>query len=251
MKETKRYGHDFGDAQFTGQKGPTLEYFYQLIDTHDYLGLAHLLGWSEACPVVPVFIERGTSKEAAQGYGELQFIRGIQLDLLKQKNPSYHKQLTGIHSRKVGEQVGEFSPDFIPSDHSQNVRGSATVVGYDIPRLTREFIGPRKTRNQNQILQAVNVFEEVLVDSTTKGDSITQFTVALADKYAEIDQNPLKYVRRLLSSGKLLEDNQLSECQEILSEMYLAKSPLYTTYAGLSSTEKASLGIADINFPSY
>lgn len=251
MQETSRYGHEFGDAQFTGQEGATLEYFYNLIDAHDYLDLAHLLGWSEACPVVPTVLERGSAKQAAEGYGELQFIRGIQLDLLNKNNTTYYKELTGTHKRKAGEPASDFSLAYIPSDHAYNVRGSATIVGYDMPRLTREFIGPRKNRTQDRILESIEVFEDVLTTSTARNHNLTQFTVALAHKYAEIDQNPLKYVRRLLSSGKLLEDNQLSECQEILCEMYLAKSSLYTTYAGLSSAERADQGIADISFPSY
>lgn len=248
MTEGIRFGRKFGGTEFTGGNSVTLTHFYRLIGNRDYLGLAHVLGWSEGCPVVPDVLKRGTAKDAAEGYGELQFIRGNLLSIIEPINPSLHQELTTTRSRKPGERPGQFFPDFIPSDHLQNVRGCATTVGYDLPRLVREFIGPREKRTQDRILRAFDVFASVLEKSTKENQTAIQFTVALAEKYAQIDQNPLKYVRRLLSAGKLKEDNQETEATLILANMHTMKTSLYEAYASLMPQERAVKGIAELTY---
>jgi hypothetical protein len=248
-----RYGHEFGDGQLTGpgKDSVSVELFYGLLENRDYEGLSYLLGWAEGCPIVPTVLSRRSAQETASDYAELQFIRGTVLSLIEEHNPDLHSELTTTRPRREAEPAGQYFEEFIPEDHLENVRGGATVVGYDIPRLVREYIGPRAERSQERILESFEIFEEVLAKSTERAHSPAQFAVALANKYAELDNNPLKYVRRLLSAGKLVEDNQLTEYQEILAEMYLSRSELYTSYTELSRDERVERGIANISFPEY
>lgn len=249
MSENLRYGREYGDSAFTGGDSLTLSHFYHLLGDRNYLGLSRVLGWSEGCPVVPNVLERGTPQAAAEGYGELQFIRGTLLSIIEPVNSALHHELTTTRPRQKGEPAGQFFPAFIPGDHLENVRGCATIVGYDLPRLVREFIGPRPSRTQSRIIQAFDVFTRVLKDSTHRRRTPIEFTVALAETYARLDSDPLRYVRRLLSAGKLKEDNQQSEATLILANMHTMKTSLYDAYASLTPLERATAGIAEIPEP--
>ena len=236
-----RHTREFGDSSFTGESPESIELFYQTlmgVGKHGYKKLAKMLGWSEGCPVVPHLLANSTDKEVAEGYAELQFIRGTILELVGQHSPKLLGELTRTRKRNPDEPAIQFDLRYTPKDHKEYIRGSATVVGYILPRLVREFIGDRgtKKRNQDHMLQAFDIFEQTLkIESRLKTTNPARFAVRLATAFAEADADgvaldPLKYVRRLLSKGKLEEDSQYSEYNDIKLAMVKQDNQLWKTY---------------------
>lgn len=241
IESATKYGREFGDSSFTGESAQSIELFYETlmgVKKHGYRKLAKMLGWSEGCPVVPHLLAKSTDKEVAEGYAELQFIRGTILDLAGQHSPALHDQLTRTRKRKPDEPALKYDLRYTPKDHKEYIRGSATAVGYSLPRLVREFIGARgsKERNQDRMLQAFDIFEKTLKkDAKLASVNPARFAVSLATSYAEADADgvaldPLKYVRRLLSKGKLEEDCQYSEYADIRLAMAKKNNQLWKTY---------------------
>jgi hypothetical protein len=236
-------GRDFGGGSFVEAK-PHQDNFYKLLEHKRWQLLASSLGWSEGCPVVPEVIERDGAQGAAETYAELLFTRGIQQDIIRSYSPELAQKIAAGAPRNVSEPPGRYHEQSIPFDHSAKLRGVATLVGYNLPRLTREFIGPRESRTRERMLQAFEVFETVVRKSVHLNHTPIQFMVSLAEQYALIDNNAPKYLRRLLSDGKVKEDNLTTDAMLTLANAGTMETFLYHTYINTPPEKQRELGIA-------
>jgi len=245
-------GRNFGDGHLIEDSaGGTT--FYELIANGEWELLADYLGWSEGCPVVPKVIERGGAQAAAETYADLLLTRQIQMDIIRQYSPSLADQIMSPANRRPGEPPGEFIESSIPFDHADILRGPARLVGYNLPRLTREFIGPREKRTQGKIIKAFDIFERALKASIEFGHKPIQFMINLAEHYAcaeyQVDydgHNPKKYLRRLLGVGKIREDNLWVDAILTLTNAATMGTSLYYAYSHMTTEEKKKLGIVEL-----
>jgi hypothetical protein len=242
-KQVEFMGRNFGDGHYISDKvgQGTL---YSLIEQGSWELAAEILGYSEACPVVPTVIERKGAKGAAETYAELLLTRGIQLDIIRAHNPTMADKIMATANRRDQEPPGQFNPGSVPDDHEHLLRGPASLVGYNLPRLTREFIGTRDDRSQERILQAFEVFETVVRKSTLHQHNPMQFMVALAEQYALIDNNPKRYLKCLLSDGKVQEDNLWHHAMLTLVNAGAMETILYHTYIDMTPEEQSAREIA-------
>jgi hypothetical protein len=258
FRPPKRFGRVFADSAYTGGTPELVKLFDRLLEEKKYPVLAVMLGWSEGCPVVPLILQRGSAKEAVETYAELLLSRSDLYEMIRQANPALYRRFTSTRERLSSEPAGEFFRKSIPPDHDRFLRGAAAYAGYNLPRLLREFLGPRKHRDQNRFLIAYDIFDRVLnYAALTELDSPIEFVALLAEAFHTSDdqvrqdtvrgsQDPLKYLRRLFSSGKLSEDNAYTDHLKTLRFLRQRRSPLWDIYQSAPADALKERGIADL-----
>ena len=237
----------YRDNQNFGNSRLTSELFYHLLEEKDYLGLAFYLGWSEGCDVVPKVIGARGAKETAEGYAELSLNRGILLDSVKK----YYPQITTAFTRPIRRRAGESNAGAYPYMNDGDdgmIVANEKLLSYDLTRLFRAYWGEgdRSKRDPNRFFQGLGIFEQALRQANQSGWNATEFIVHLAGRFAHIDQNPQKYLRRLLSAGKLKDDNQHHAYRKLVRTMRSMHSTLWSTYQKMSPDDRREKSIADI-----
>jgi hypothetical protein len=236
-----RQGRVFGDNLFVN------DLLYQLLEAKDYLGLSIALGWSEACDVIPRVIKGRGTKETAESYAELKLTRGILLESVRRQYP----QITAAFTRPIKRRQGEPNTGGYPAmndGHQDTIPANEKLLSYDLPRLFRAFWGQgdRKSRDPKRFFEGMDVVDRALKEANKHGWNATEFIVHLAGRFADIDQNAPKYIRRLLSAGKYKDDNQQYAHRKLVRTMRSMHSPLWSAYKALSSEARSKLSIADI-----
>ncbi|KKU45958.1 MAG: hypothetical protein UX62_C0007G0015 [Microgenomates group bacterium GW2011_GWA2_46_7] len=242
-----RTGREYGHGHWTGD-GTSLELFYRLLEEKDYLGLAFALGWPEGCSVIPKVIKARGTKEAAQSYAELGSLRGILLDSIRKHYPQITSAFTRPIRRKPGEPNIAAYPNMTGDNDNEVIPPAEKLLSYDFPRLFRAFWGEgdHTKRNPHRFFQGLGIVDQSLRQASKNGWDATEFIVHLAGRFANFDQDPEKYIRRLLSAGKLKDDNQNHAYRKLVRAMRSMHSSLWSTYQHMSADERRTRSIADI-----
>lgn len=249
LRENKRFvNRKYGDNKFID------DVFFQLLEAGDYETLADMLGWSHACPVVPDVIKRGGFRTAVETYAELILLSGSALDIIRKHNVDLYAEFSGVHKRKKGEKPGKYYRGYTPPDHMEIIRGVAMASGYILPRLIREYLGERADRTPAKFVKAFNILERVVKNGLKRKHPLTpeQLVVDLAvafdrdDRKSNGQSDPLKYIRRLFSEGKLNEDHQYGEYKAISGFMRKFKPDMWGRYQSVSGETLKKKGIADM-----
>jgi hypothetical protein len=250
MLQQYRVDRKIGDGIFIGDADSASgKLFYKLLQEKDHLGLSFLLGWSEGCPVIPKVIKARGTRETAETYAELLNLRHLALDIIKKEHPS----ITSAFTRPVKRQPNEPAPHEFPEMLNENsldmIPATEKLLAYDLPRLIRIYWGEK--RHQRKPQRFFDALELVSISAKQAKKShlnSSEFIVHLADQFLKKDQNnaPL-YLRRLLSAGKLSDDNQYTSFRKLLTTMRSMSSALWPYYEKLREAgELPKHGIADL-----
>ena len=230
--------------------------FYQLLAAKDYLGLAYLIGLGQGCPVIPkVILERG-AKEAAEGYLELALLRGSAIDMVKKNYPQITSAFTRPIKRLAREPVTDqyLNPEKLANSHKV-IPAAEKLLSYILPRLIRSFWGEERHLRDSipgnsirELTRAFTFLENSLIRGREEGWTAEEVVINFAEKLARHEGNRTKYLRRLLSRGKLQDDNQFVANIHILRTLRNSHSPLWKEYVLLKKQNKlTTLGITDLS----
>jgi len=204
------------------------------------------LGISVGCPVAPDLVKPKKSGgrgvvEMQKRYGEVIFSNQVLIEELDHlKRGDLVLQLTEPRPRIKGEPLGEHSNNWIPEELKENVL--VPTSGYILPRLLTEYMniaGPDKFRNFKAAMQ---VFRRIAPNVGNDISLVVRFAEGLTKTLSGDKVKTELILKRLLSVGKLKEDNVLTDYSRIITEVKRTKT-LSTFYDSLVSADRDRLGI--------
>ncbi len=182
------------------------------------------LAWSEACPVGPDLVkpksQGGRGAEVmGKRYGQVIFwFKYLTEELKKSGRDDLASQLSLPRPRLGNEPLGKHSQNWLPQE--MNTSAFRPATGYILPRLLTEFLsvaGP----DQSQNLQvALAEFDKTVPMATDDISLIVTYAENLAHQLSKKGNTYgiESILKRLLSTGKLHEDNLYTEYDKILEK---------------------------------
>lgn len=252
---TEKYdSRRYGDGRILGALG--MAFFEMPLELQ-----AEMLGWSDACPVVPSLINARGAEAMIKRYGEVNHWFGTVVDKL-QENGQYlaHSQLTTPLLRIEGERIGKHDAGWPPEELETRMYGPGTPLGYAIPRLIITFLegddpsSAEVNGRHQRFAEALNIIDEIINEYPGQYE-LSEFTVILADRLVrtavnQYGQNPAQFFRQLLGTGKLGEDNCRQAYKEVFNLMYRIAPDLGNDYNNLTADdfEQFRIAMAGVDF---
>jgi hypothetical protein len=203
---------------------------------------AERLAEMEACPVAPDLIAQNGAQNMVIRYGRVINWFDYSLKVIRAAGRGdLADSLATPRPRRDGEPLGIYSENWLPDNADTTAYRSASA--YFVGRIFFNYLTqPGQSKYQNRIEA-----QGALRDAATGAESEVEMLVTFAENLArlntqkDIDQAALKQrqitlLTRVLGTGKLLEDNQLSEYQRIEAAVRNSEV-LGEVYKGLTQEE--------------
>ena len=233
---------NFGRGRVVGDDPRLLDLYMNPKTREKFLRIA---AWEHACPIPDEVYKEFGVDWTIERYLECNFVWGYILDVAEQLNPELYQQLSDPVLRKFDEPMGKHEQGRIPKSHKTFMSPLSTLYGYALPRVFLEIAGRGKHRTQERYLYAMEQLESAVKVSHKPTELLARLTNA-AQSNEMTRVRAVKLLDHVLPAGIVKEENNVSQCREVVEMLETYAPAVFRTYKRLSPKKRKKLSLASI-----